>query len=315
MMELVQTDMSKIKVSFITINYNSSKYTLELVDSIQKYSKISYEIIVIDNNSIQDDYINLVDSLSAFDNIKIIRNKINSGFASGNMLGVNFASGKYYFFINNDTKLLNNCADIMVHYLNENIEISVATAKVYDQNGNFSSSYKLFPSLPKELFGNSVARKISKKKFPSNKIKLNQPTLVEVISGSCMFFRATDFCEIGGFDTTFFLYCEEEDICKRIWDNGGKVAFLPDAKIFHESGGSTKQSISILKEYYISYKHLVFKHFNFFESFVLIFLQIFKLFRRSLTRKNGYKLFLFALFGFRKKESLKYSQVLNNENS
>jgi len=305
--------MTNIEVSFITINYNSSAYTIKLIKSIQKFTKLRHEIIVVDNDSKPDDYSNLQNSLSSFNNIKIIKNNINSGFASGNMYGVNFASGKYYFFINNDTQLLNNCAEILTSYLNENLSISLATAKIYDEKGHFSSSYKLFPSLTKELLGNSIARKVSKQNFPSNKMKLDKPTLVEVVSGSCMFFRATEFCKIGGFDTAFFLYCEEEDISKRIWDNGGKVIFLPDAEIFHESGGSTIQSTAILKEYYISYKHLVFKHFNLFESFILISLQIFKLFRRSFKRKNGYKLFLFSLFGFRKKESLKYLQVVNNE--
>lgn len=304
--------MKNIEVSFITINYNSSEYTIDLIKSIQKYTNIKYEVIVVDNASKQEDYYNLQNKLSLFDNIKIIKNKINSGFAAGNMLGVNSASGEYFFFINNDTKFLNNCADILMKYLNENSSISLATAKIYDENGNFSSSYKLFPSLTKELFGNSVARKISKEKFPSNKMKLNKPTLVEVVSGSCMFFRASEFCKIGGFDSAFFLYCEEEDISKRIWNVGGKVIFIPDAEIFHESGGSTVQSTSILKEYYISYKHLVFKHFNLIEAYILIFLQIFKLFRRSFKRKNGYKLFLFSLFGFRKKESLKYSQIVKN---
>jgi len=299
-----------INISFITINYNSSHYTIELIKSIQKFTTIEYEIIIVDNASKEEDFKTLEAFVFDIENIKLIKNRINSGFSSGNMFAVNYASGEYYFFINNDTIFLNDCGTIMKSYLDNNLDIALATAKVQDERGNFSSSYKLFPSVAKELFGNGLARKLSKYNFPSNKIQLNKPTLVEVVSGSCMFFRASDFCEIGGFDTVFFLYCEEEDISKRVWNSRKKVIFLPEAEIFHMSGGSTLRNFEIQREYYISYRHLIVKHFNIFESAVLYCLQLFKLFRRSFKRKNGFKLFLFALSGFKNKYSLRYNQKL-----
>ncbi len=298
----------KVKISFITINYNSSSYTIKLLKSIIKNTTLDFEVIIVDNNSKKTDFQTLKKFCDGYNGFRLIENEINSGFASGNMLGVHYANSDYYFFINNDTELLNDCSKIMKNYLDEHQDISLCTAKVNDEDGNFSSSYKLFPSLTKELLGNSVARKFSKNNFPSNKIKLYKPTLVEVVSGSCMFFRAKTFNEIEGFDKEFFLYCEEEDISKRVWEHGKKVIFLPEAEIFHASGGSTQKSLAIEKEYYISYKHLIFKHFNYLIAIILFTLQLFKLFRRSFKRKNGYKLFLFGLKGFKQKSSLRYQQ-------
>jgi len=301
--------MTKTTVSFITINYNSSSYTIELLKSIVKYTTINYEVIIVDNDSEEKDYKILEDYCSTNDNFKLIRNTINCGFACGNMFGAKNVTSKYLFFVNNDTKLLNDCAGILKDYLDTHQEISLATAKIYDQNSNFSSSYKLFPSLTKELLGNSVARKLSKNNFPSNKTELHVATLVEVVSGSCMFFRASTFKELGGFDETFFLYCEEEDISKRVWNAGVKVAFVPQANIYHEAGGSTLKSFEIEREYYISYKHLIYKHFNFFQASTLYLLQLLKLVRRSFKRKNGYKLLLSGLSGFKNDSSLKYKQT------
>ena len=295
-------------ISFITINYNSSSHTIDLIKSIQKYTTLKYELIIVDNASEYKDF----NELEIFINnqnipVKLVRNRINSGFASANMLGVNFATSPYYLFINNDTKLLNNISLLMKSYLDEHLETALVTAKVNDENNNFSSSYKLFPSLTKELFGNSIARSFNK--YPSNKITLQQPTEVEVISGSCMFFRASTFCEIGGFDTTFFLYCEEEDISKRVLNTGSTIVFLPEAEIFHASGGSTIDNFTIKKEYYISYLHLIKKHFNFLSVIILYILLVFKLFRRSFKSKNNYKLFLSSLTNrFTIKHSMKYSQ-------
>lgn len=305
--------MKNIDLSFITINYNSSNLTIKLVDSIISQTvNLDFEIIVVDNASKKEDFQNLCDSLNRFDQVKIIKNKINSGFASGNMLGINYAKGKYYFFINNDCILLNNTSKILKDFLDFNEDVGLATAKVLDNNGNYSSSYKQFPHLIKQLFGNSIQRIVSKNRFPSNKIKLEKNSEVEVISGSCMFFRKDVFSSIGGFDTVFFLYCEEEDICKRVWDFGKKVYFIPKAEVFHEAGGSTEKSFEIEREFYISYYHLLDKHYNFLEILLLKIALFIKLFFRIFKKKNGFKIFLATIQGFSRKNSLRYQQKVNN---
>ncbi|WP_418179807.1 glycosyltransferase family 2 protein [Aliarcobacter lanthieri] len=306
--------MQSIDVSFITINYNSSKYTIELIKSIYKnILDISYEIIIVDNASKIDDFSILENFVDGKINLKLIRNRVNSGFSGGNMLGVNYAVGKYYFFINNDCILLNNTAKILKDFLDVNKDVALVTGRVLDENGNFSSSYKQFPHLIKQLFGNSIQRLISKNKFPSNKINLKENSQVEVISGSCMFFKANTFNNLGGFDTVFFLYCEEEDICKRVWDYGEKVYFLPEAGIYHKAGGSTVQSFLMEREFYISYYHLLDKHYNSFEQFLLKISLFFKLFVRIFKKKYGLKIFIYMINGFSKKDSLRYKQQINNE--
>ncbi|MFA7084217.1 MAG: glycosyltransferase family 2 protein [Arcobacteraceae bacterium] len=300
--------MNEPEISFITINYNSSHYTIKLLESIQKNTSLSYEVIVIDNASSLQDYDQLLNFTSKCAHVKLVRNRINSGFAGGNMLGVNYARGKYYFFINNDTELLNDCSFIFKEYFEQYPNVALATAKVKDEHGNFSSSYKLFPSVLKELLGNTLARKLNKHHFPSNKVKLEEPSLVEVVSGSCMFFKAKDFQSIGGFDTLFFLYCEEEDISKRLWNAGKHVVFLPEAEIFHASGGSTQRSFDILKEFDISYNHLINKHFSFFPAVILKTLRLTKLLRRSFKSLHHFQLFLFGLSGYNNKHSLRFKQ-------
>jgi GT2 family glycosyltransferase len=303
---------SNIDISFITINYNSSHHTIALVQSIlsHTHTDLHYEIIVVDNASEPDDYTNLCATIGHFSQVSILRNRINSGFASGNMLGVNTAQGEYYFFINNDCLLLNDAGAILKNFMDEHNDIALTTAKVTDEKGHFSSSYKQFPSVTKQLFGNSVHRWLSSNSFPSNKIPLNTPTAVEVISGSCMFFRRDDFNAIGGFDTVFFLYCEEEDICKRMWNYGKKIYFLPEANVFHAGGGSSVRNIALEKEFYISYNLLIDKHFDFFGRFFIKTALLFKQFRRIFTKKNGLSLFLFVASKAPIRQSLRYKQSL-----
>ena len=296
-----------VQVSFITINYNSSTYTKKLIESIEQHTTLSYEIIVIDNDSNKEDKEHLKQFCADKKHIKFIQNSTNCGFSCGNMRGVQEASGEFFFFINNDTKLLNDVATILQSYLNANSNIALATGTILDENNHISSSYKLFPSLVKELFGNTIARKLNR--FPSNKTRLTVPTAVEVVSGSFMFFKKEPFLAIKGFDTNFFLYCEEEDISKRIWNNGYEVYFIPEAKIFHKGGGSAKQSYELTREYYISYTYLIKKHFHPITASLLYILMTLKLFRRAFKKENGCKLFKDAIKGFNANQSLRNKSI------
>lgn len=69
-----------MKVSIIILNYNTSRLTLNCINSIRKYLPNDiYEIIVVDNTSQETDYQYLTKNLSG-QGITIIRNKINCGF-------------------------------------------------------------------------------------------------------------------------------------------------------------------------------------------------------------------------------------------
>lgn len=298
-------------ISIITVNYNSSAHTINLVKSIRdmSHSSITYEIIIVDNASKDEEYQQL-STLESIPNTKIIRSRINGGFASGNMFGVQYARGKYYLFINNDTLFQNDVLHYFYTYAESNPTVGLLGGHLSNADGSRTSSYKKFPSLLSNLLGNTLARFFTPNDFPSNKTLLDKPTEVGVISGSCMFFRGNIFNALGGFDSVFFLYCEEEDISKRVWDYGSKVLYLPEARILHLEGASTTRSLAIEKEFYISYLHLLTKHFPRWKSSLLIGLRLFKEFRRSFRSRQSFSLFLFLLKGAPIKESLRYQQSI-----
>jgi len=300
-----------MKISVITINYNSSEFTIKLCESLKKYTDFSldYEIIIVDNAS-KDTDVQKLKILDNEKNIKIIYNRKNTGFASGNMLGIQYSDAQYYCFLNNDTEVQNDVLSIFYNYAQQNSDYALLTAQLHLTDGSKTTSFKKFPTLLNKLFGNAFVRMLNKNDFPSNKTNLTKPTDVGVVSGSCMFFDAKVFDKIGGLETLFFLYCEEEDISKRIWDSGYKIRFLPDAKLVHHEGGSTQRDLAIEKEYYISYFLLLDKHFGFCSSKIMKALSIFKLFRRSFRSGQNFHIFLFLLRGATVKESLRYKQSL-----
>lgn len=120
-------------VSVILINYNSSEFTISCVQSIiEKTDKsLNYNIVVVDNSSEIEDYKNL-HQLKDIENIQIIRSDLNLGFSCGNMYGVSFTKAKYYFFLNNDCKLLNDCLNILFDF-QKKIEMLVYVLHSYIQ--------------------------------------------------------------------------------------------------------------------------------------------------------------------------------------
>ena len=91
-------------ISFITICYNGFKDTCELIESLHKKLKsVSYEIIVVDNASREDEAAKIHE---LYPTVISIRSNENGGFSGGNNIGIRAAKGKYIFLINNDKALL-----------------------------------------------------------------------------------------------------------------------------------------------------------------------------------------------------------------
>lgn len=297
-------------VSIITINYNSSKHTLKLIESIIKNisSNVSYEIIITDNASHIDDYENLLNHKPDDERIRIFRSTINTGFSGGNMNGFKHAKGEYVLFINNDCICLNDVLTPLLRFIKKNKKAALLTGTVMGEDGLATGTHKLFPCLTKSIFGTQACRFFLKHKFISPKIKVKQPIQVQVVTGAFMFFESNTFKMIGGLDTKFFLYCEEEDISKRIWDHEKEVYMIPDPIVMHRHGGSTGDSYDISNEYYISYKKLMFKHYKVPYAILMMLFMYMKILRDVFKKKSNIKLIKLALLGFHEKNSLRYKQ-------
>ena len=48
--------------------------------------------------------------------------------------------------------------------------------------------------------------------------------------------------DLGGFDEQFFYHFEEADLCRRVWDAGFKIIFIPEVSITHLGGQSVKRA-------------------------------------------------------------------------
>ncbi|MFV7236091.1 glycosyltransferase family 2 protein [Flavobacterium sp. ZB4R12] len=269
-------------VSIIFVNYNTCKLTIESIASVYKYTKkINFEIIVVDNDSM-DNSVNEIKN--KYPDVNVIKNSKNIGFGQANNKGMEIAKGNYYFLLNTDTYLINNAIEIFFDFLErkENNEIAVVGGHLYKPNGDWNVSSGHFPNFKLFIKG-CFWRYFYKKEFYEeevlNPILINseQPYAVDYVSGANFFVRSHVIKRVGGFNKRFFLYFEETELTLRIKRilQQSKVYIIPQANIVHIGQGSSLDSIKSLKFklQYLKSRSLYFKYQNGYCACIMVYIK------------------------------------------
>lgn len=226
----MQVENKEIDVSIILVNYNTRKMTSECIDSIISHtSGISYEIILVDNHSLDG-------SKEFFTNdnrVTYIYNEKNGGFGYGNNIGMEHSHGKYIFLLNTDTLLINNAIKEFFDYAETHKPNTVYGCWLIDGNGNDACSYFHFPAFTLKDFWRIHIRKLN------YQINDHSEKKVEAITGADMFIPREVIKEVGGFDTNIFLHGEEGEYQYRMKERGIDRMLIPAPKIIHLVNGSS----------------------------------------------------------------------------
>ncbi|WP_298153197.1 glycosyltransferase family 2 protein [Flavobacterium sp.] len=283
-----------IDVSIIIINYNTSLLTYNCVVSIIETTpkNMQYEIIVVDNASRKDDFHDLEEKLKVLQNsnIQLIRSRINTGFASGNMFGVQFASGKYLAFINNDVELTTDSFTALDQFFKQNPDTGVIGIQPIFADKRKQVAFGHFDTFSNRFFGYWLYEKLNPNKAKRHKT-YTEPIQADYVVGSFMFFKSEHFNAVGGFDTNIFLYFEEMDICKRLLNNNLKTIFYPSIDYIHINGASTNLGYTKKIELKISHLYIVRKNHGFFSYALLKTFFVLIFFFKSLFNPKHFRLF------------------------
>lgn len=239
------------RVSIITVNFNHSYVTDELLNSIRdKNNYANIEIIVVDNGST----VNPVPEWQIkYPEAIFIRSEINLGFAGGNNLGLAAATGDYLFFVNNDTEFTEGLIEILVNTLNSHPSIGVISPKLlyYDQ-----------PTML-QYAGYTPMNYITARNSCIGQFETDQGQYDQLVGptgfahGAAMMVTRRAIEKAGPMAENFFLYYEELDWADRIRHNGFEVWVNMKATIFHKESVSVGKK-SALKEYYMNRNRILF---------------------------------------------------------
>ena len=235
-------------VSIIMVNWNAGKYLEETINSVsEKTQNLSFEIILIDNNSNKDEESYLyLDKLLEQNNVTVIKSEENLGFAKANNIGMEMAKGRNILILNPDVVFHNNVIKILSDYLDNNETVGMVGPKVLNPNGSFQQPCLRGKPYPKDTLFHLIGLA---KAFPKCEAlngyalwHLNRDEINEcgALSGCCMMLKKSLFDVIGGMDEQFFMYQEETDWGLRTAKAGKKTVYNPNAVVTHIGGVTTK---------------------------------------------------------------------------
>lgn len=262
-------------VSIIIVNYNTKELLRNCLRSIYDNTrKITFEIFVVDNAS-SDGSGEMIKK--NFPGVTLIANPDNAGFGSANNSAIKYARGKYLFFLNPDTVLLNNAIFLFFDFAesNKHHKIGAIGTLLMDNDKNVIHSYYPFPSVFFEILIRygflffkifNIERKVKntsnlfqyssffkglfglKKKqelcnseeYHTQKGK--SPLIVDYVTGADLFVPKSVLDSTGFFDKKYFMFSEEVDLQFRMRRLGYKRYIIDTPKIVHLEGQSTKDS-------------------------------------------------------------------------
>ena len=192
-------------VDIVSINYNSKRYIdcyLRGISNID-YPTSRFRVFIVDNASQDDswDYVNKKVEELGLSNVHLIKLNSNTGFTGGNNVVFRLSKADYIFMLNIDTEIDAACLRKLVEKAEGDLDIGIAEAK---QTPNEHPKYY-------DLETGETSWS----------------------SGACSLIRRKALQETGYFDQKFFLYCEDVDLSWRMWSNGWKCVYVPEAECQH----------------------------------------------------------------------------------
>ena len=159
----------------------------------------------------------------------------------------------YYFVLNPDTEFPagQNFLRKIFDFMEKNRRVGIAGPKILYPDGSLQYSCYRFPSFWQPVFsrtklGQSGRGKAVADNFLMKDFDHNSTWPVDWVMGSAMFVRKTALDQVGGFDDRFWMYAEDSDWCRRMWEKGWAVYYVHDVHLRHAHGRASAKVPGVL---------------------------------------------------------------------
>jgi len=239
-----------LDVSIIIVNYNTKDLLRDCLASIYEHTGgIAFEVIVSDNGSV-DGSVEMI--RKEFPRVAVIENNANLGFGAANNRGLDAATGKYVFYLNSDTVLLNNVVNMFYDFwetYSAPETLGALGCNLVDQQNNVIHSYGEFPNINHEiciLLHNIIASAIKFIIFKLTGKSIQLRHNIKHYTGSVDYITGADLFliknENARFDERYFMYCEEVDLQYQLKSRGKERLLIDGPRIIHAEGGSEQKN-------------------------------------------------------------------------
>lgn len=234
----------KVDLSIIIVSWNTSQLLAQCLTTVHQNLLASPNLVaetfVVDNAS-KDDSTQMVQMHYPW--VRLLINQENLGFAGGNNQALRQATGRYVMLLNPDTEMKSGSLATLIEFMQQQPDVGAIGPYLLNPDGSLQLSCYPAPTLWGE-FGrlfhlDSILPWLT---YRQEEWDSSTPREVDVIKGACLLVRQEALSQVGFLDEGFFMYAEEVDLCRRLKAKGWPLYWVPQAKVLHYGGQSTKQA-------------------------------------------------------------------------
>ncbi len=207
------------------------------------------QITVADNSENKDDIREAL--YQKFPEVKYVNSGGNAGFGQGNANGFKVTPARYYCALNRDIIIPEGARTIerLLKFMDENPKIGCVGPKLVNMDGTLQHAcyrFDLLSILIKPLKQINWDEKYNWVKRHTDRLLMkdfdhNETRPVDWVLGAAMMVRQEVVDAVGWFDKRYFMYLEDCDWCKTMWESGWPVYYAHDIVIKHRyDRGSAK---------------------------------------------------------------------------
>lgn len=227
---------SGCRTTVLIINYNSGKELARTVGAV--LNRVSpVELLIVDNASSDGSLERVFEEFGT--DLNVVRNHENLGFGPACNQGAEYCQTEFLLILNSDCALPDGAIREFEELMDREPRAALASGIVVDVNGDEQrGSRRLLPT-PKRVMGEMLKRTGSGIDLRHEPMPLDAQE-VEAVSGACMFMRRSAFLSVHGFDTRYGFHFEDLDLMRRLGDETWKIVLLPNLRIRHIGGLSSR---------------------------------------------------------------------------
>lgn len=259
------------RVAVVILNWNGLDFLKKFLPGVIKNSSDDADVWIIDNGSTDDS----IDYINSLNNVKLVDNGENLGFAHGYNVGLKKIEADYYILLNSDVEVTPNWIPPVIEFM-ETENISACQPKILDYNRKeyFEHAGAAGGFLDRDAYPFCAGRIMDT--FEKDEGQYNNNIEIFWASGAAMFVDAKLYHELQGLDEDFFAHMEEIDLCWRLKNRGYKIGRCGSSTVYH-IGGGTLDKLNPFKTYLNFRNNLYLITKNFFHGNYRV-----KLFKRFL---------------------------------
>jgi GT2 family glycosyltransferase len=227
------TSASVAGVTAVVVTHNSARHLAALGKALSTGSLVPTRMLVVDNASVDDTV-----ARARLTGFEVIETGVNNGFGAGCNAGLRAASTELVLFCNPDARPSSEALKRLLAALTGSATAAIAGASLGDE-----PHARRFSRMTANIVGFLPSGLQSRVTRFSQHVLVDRredELVVDYAEGAFILCRVAALQSVGGFDERFFLYCEEEDLSRRLGERGWQTLLVPSAKVAHDGSTSSE---------------------------------------------------------------------------